>query len=145
MICSYDAVWRLQSAPWAAAPVVVADDTLWSTLTETPSVACVDSSTVTCSAMLTQSMTRRAQRHHTDGSLAPKRVRLAPNGTNLGLFKISFCAFWLDEPKCTETDLKKSKICPILVQSNTRCVPKRTETDLKNSTKRPIWDQSVPR
>ena len=32
-------------------------------------------------------------------------VRLAPNGTNLGLFKISFSTFWLAETKCTETDL----------------------------------------
>ena len=26
-------------------------------------------------------------------------VRLSPNGTNLGLFKISFSTFWLGEPK----------------------------------------------
>ena len=39
--------------------------------------------------------------------LLPNWVRLAPNGTNLGLFKISFSTF------CTETDLKKSQICPI--------------------------------
>ena len=39
------------------------------------------------------------------------QVILAPNGTNLGLFKISFSTFWLGEPKCTETDLKKSQIC----------------------------------
>ena len=32
---------------------------------------------------------------------------IAPNGINLGLFKISFSTFWLDEPKCTESDLKK--------------------------------------
>ena len=38
----------------------------------------------------------------------PNWVRLAPNGTNLGLFKISFSTFWLGEPKCTETDLKIS-------------------------------------
>ena len=37
-----------------------------------------------------------------------------PNGTHLGLFKISFSTFGLGEPKCTETDLKKSQICPIL-------------------------------
>ena len=36
-----------------------------------------------------------------------------PNGTNVGLFKISFSTFWLGDPKCTETDLKKSQICPI--------------------------------
>ena len=40
-------------------------------------------------------------------------VRLAQNGTNLGLFKISFSTFWLGEPKCTETDLNKPQICPI--------------------------------
>ena len=33
-------------------------------------------------------------------------VRLAPNGTNLGLFKISFSTD-------SETDLKVSHICPI--------------------------------
>ena len=35
----------------------------------------------------------------------PHWVRLTPNGTNLGLFKISFSTFWLGEPKCIETDL----------------------------------------
>ena len=34
----------------------------------------------------------------------PMWVILAPNGTNLGLFKISSSTFWLGEPKCTETD-----------------------------------------
>ena len=47
----------------------------------------------------------------------PNCVRLAPNETNLGLFKISFSTFWLSEPKCTETDLKKSQICLIWGQS----------------------------
>ena len=28
-------------------------------------------------------------------------------------YRISFSTFWLTEPKCTETDLKKSQICPI--------------------------------
>ena len=32
-------------------------------------------------------------------------------------FKICFSEFWLGEIKCTETDLKKSQICPILGQS----------------------------
>ena len=32
---------------------------------------------------------------------SPNWFRLAPNGTNLGLFKISFSTFWLGEPKCT--------------------------------------------
>ena len=36
-----------------------------------------------------------------------------PNGINLGLLKICFSTFWLAEPKCTETDLKKSQIYPI--------------------------------
>ena len=45
--------------------------------------------------------------------LAPNWARLAPNGTNLALFKISFSSFWLGGPKCSETDLKKSQICPI--------------------------------
>ena len=35
-----------------------------------------------------------------------------PNGTNLGLFKISFRTFWRTAPKCTDTDLKKSQIFP---------------------------------
>ena len=38
---------------------------------------------------------------------------MALNGINLGLFKISFSTFLLGEPNCTETDLKKSQICPI--------------------------------
>ena len=37
-------------------------------------------------------------------------VRLATNGTNLGLYKISFSTFWIGKPKCTETDLKNTKI-----------------------------------
>ena len=51
--------------------------------------------------------------HQGSQILYPNWVRLDPNGTNLGLFKISISAFLLDEPKCTETDLKKSQICPI--------------------------------
>ena len=55
--------------------------------------------------------------------LASNWVRLAPNATNLGILKISFSTFWLGdikaEPKCTETDLKKSQICPIWGQSET--------------------------
>ena len=46
----------------------------------------------------------------------PNRVRLISNGTNLGLLKISFSTIWL-EPKCTETDLKKSQIWLIEDQS----------------------------
>ena len=37
--------------------------------------------------------------------LGPKWVRLAPNGTNPGIFQIS-------EPKCTESDLKNSRVVP---------------------------------
>ena len=36
---------------------------------------------------------------HTCHSLPPNWVRLAPNGTNLGLFKIRFSTFWLAELK----------------------------------------------
>ena len=56
----------------------------------------------------------------------PNWVRLAPNGINLGLFKISFSTFWLGEPKCTETDLKKSQICPIRGQSDPIWMPNCT-------------------
>ena len=44
----------------------------------------------------------------------PNCVRLAPNATNLGPFKNCFSTFWLPEPKCTETDQKKSQIRHIL-------------------------------
>ena len=43
------------------------------------------------------------------------------NGTYLGHFKISFA-----EPKCTETDLKKSQICPIWGQSDVIWMPNLT-------------------
>ena len=43
--------------------------------------------------------------------LAPNWVRLAPNGTNIGLY-IS-----LDDSECTETNHKKSHICPIWGES----------------------------
>ena len=56
----------------------------------------------------------------------PNWVRLAPNGTNLGLFKISFSTFWLDEPKCTETYLKKSQICTIWGKSASIWIPNVT-------------------
>ena len=48
----------------------------------------------------------------------PNCVRLAPNGTKLGIFKIGLSTFWLAEPKCTETDLKKSQFFPIWGQSD---------------------------
>ena len=56
-------------------------------------------------------------------------VRLAPNATNLGLFKISFSTFWRTAPKCTETDLKKSQICPIWGQSDLILLPNMTSQD----------------
>ena len=37
--------------------------------------------------------------------LLPNWVRLAPHGTNMGLFKISFSTLWRGAPKRTETDL----------------------------------------
>ena len=52
-----------------------------------------------------------------------------PNGTNLGLFKIRFSAFWRGAPKCTESDLKKSPVCPIWGKFNP-AKPKCTEPDL---------------
>ena len=42
--------------------------------------------------------------------LASNLHRLASKWKNLRFFKISFSTFWLTEPKCTETDLKKSQI-----------------------------------
>ena len=42
---------------------------------------------------------------------------------NLALFKISFSTFWRPAPKCTETDLKKSQICPIRGQSDPILMP----------------------
>ena len=44
----------------------------------------------------------------------PNLVRLAPNGTNLGIFNISVSTFCLAEPKYTETDIKKSQIYHLL-------------------------------
>ena len=45
-------------------------------------------------------------------------VRLAQNGTNMGLLKIIFSIFWLGEPKYTKIDLKKSQFSPIWGQSD---------------------------
>ena len=56
-------------------------------------------------------------------------VKLAPNGKNLRLFKISFSTFWLGEPKCTETDLKKSQICPISGQFDPILMPNLTSKE----------------
>ena len=50
--------------------------------------------------------------------LATNGVRLAPNRTSLGLFKISFSTFWHTEPECIEIDLKKYQICPIWGQTD---------------------------
>ena len=58
--------------------------------------------------------------------------RLAPNGTNLGLFKISFSTFWLAERKCTETDLKKSQICFIWGQSDPIRMPNYTSLHMNS-------------
>ena len=62
----------------------------------------------------------------------PNWVRLAPNGTNLGFFKINFSTFWLFEPKCTEIDLQKSQICPIWGQSNPIGMPNLTFLDSRD-------------
>ena len=46
--------------------------------------------------------------------LAPKWVRLALNGTNLGFFQIRFQCIWPPAPNVLKSDLKKSsRICPI--------------------------------
>ena len=50
--------------------------------------------------------------------LALNWVKTARIGINLGLFKISFSIVWLAEPKCSETDLKKSEIYLIWGQSD---------------------------
>ena len=46
--------------------------------------------------------------------LPPKWVRLAPNGTILGLFQIIFQCIWRPAPNGLKSDLKKSRICTIL-------------------------------
>ena len=70
-------------------------------------------------------------------------TRLTLNGTNLGLFKIIFSTFWLGEPKCTETDLKKSRPkCTETDLKKSRL--KSTETDLKMSQIYPFWGQADP-
>ena len=46
--------------------------------------------------------------------LAPKWVRLAPNGTNPGLFQIRFQCIWRPAQNALKSDLKKPGICPIL-------------------------------
>ena len=49
--------------------------------------------------------------------LHPNGVRLAPNGTNLGLFKISFSTFWF-VLRSVSVHFKKSQIYPIWGQSD---------------------------
>ena len=44
--------------------------------------------------------------------LAPKWVRLAPNGTNPGLFQIRFQCIWRGAPKALKSDLKKPGFVP---------------------------------
>ena len=46
--------------------------------------------------------------------LAHKWVRLAPIGTNLGLFKICYSTFWHPAPKCTKVNLKRCPRCVLL-------------------------------
>ena len=67
----------------------------------------------------------------------PNWVRFAPNGTNLGLFKISFSTFWLAEPKSTETDLKKSQHVLKMVLKSPRFVTFGGQTVVKLILKRP--------
>ena len=50
--------------------------------------------------------------------LYPKWVRLAPNGTNPGLFRSELIFIWLIEPKYNQSDVKMTRICLILRQSN---------------------------
>ena len=61
----------------------------------------------------------------------PNWVILAQNGTNLSFYKISFSTFWLGETKRTETDLKKSQICPIWGQSDPIWMPNLTFLPVK--------------
>ena len=58
--------------------------------------------------------------------LVPNWVRLALNGTNLGLFKISFSTFWRGAQKCTETDLKSPRFIPFGGQSDPIWMPNLT-------------------
>ena len=44
--------------------------------------------------------------------LAPKWVRLAPNGTNPGLFQIKFQCIWRGAPNALKSDLKKPGFVP---------------------------------
>ena len=46
--------------------------------------------------------------------LGPKVGQIGPKWDKDGeFFQIRFSTFWLDEPKCTESDLKKSGFVPV--------------------------------
>ena len=55
-----------------------------------------------------------------------KSPRFVPFGANLAKFKAKSDIPVLGEPKCTETDLKKSQICPFLGQSDLIWFPNLT-------------------
>ena len=48
----------------------------------------------------------------------PTMGQIGPKGTNPGLLQIRFQYIFDAAPKCTESDLKKSRICPIWGQSD---------------------------
>ena len=50
--------------------------------------------------------------------LAPKWVRLAPNGTNPGLFQIRFQCIWRPAPNALKSDLKSPGFVQFGVQSD---------------------------
>ena len=50
-----------------------------------------------------------------------KWVKLAKNGRNPGFFQIRFSTFWLGEPKCTESGLKKIPGLTLLGANLTQC------------------------
>ena len=54
-------------------------------------------------------------------------VKLGLNGKNTWLLSDQdVSTFWLGQPKCTETDIKKSQICPILGESDKIWMPSLT-------------------
>jgi len=52
---------------------------------------------------------------------SPKWVRLAPNGTNSGIFSDQIQHILTQWAKCTDVIIKKSRICPIWEQSAPLC------------------------
>ena len=76
--------------------------------------------------------------------LAPKWVRLAPNGTNPGTFQIRFHCIWRGASNALKSDLKKPRICPIWGQSDPiwSIEPNVLKSDMKKSRICPIWGQS---